>query len=232
MTFALTLTILSGAGLAACESDDPPAPRDAASTGGTKGDAAAGGTGGTSSAGGADGGADVSIGDTAADASGDVSDAAAQIGSTADAAFTIYPQADGGMNAAMSVAGSATAWSIGGGMMRLDLKVSGLAPSRTFGAHLHKLPCDMSMAGGHYQHMPAPSTDAGPGGPNDPAYANPTNEAWLDFTTDASGVGMASAQVPWVPEAAKAKSIVIHNMGTVEGGVAGPKLACVGITFQ
>jgi Cu-Zn family superoxide dismutase len=223
MTLALTLTILSSAGLAGCESDDPPAPRDALGTGGSTGDAAAG-AGGADAAGGS--------GDASA-AGGDVSDASAKIGATSGA-FTIYTQADGGTNAAMNVMGSATAWDIGGGMMRLDLTVTGLPVSRTFGAHLHKLPCETNMAGGHYQHNPAPDLDAGagPGGPNDPTYANPTNEAWLDFTTDDQGKATSSTQVPWVPEAAKAKSIVIHNMGTVDGGIAGPKLACIGITFQ
>jgi Cu-Zn family superoxide dismutase len=224
MTFALTLTILTGAGLAACETDDPPAPRDAiAGGGGSTGDAA--GTGG----------ADGNVSESDAADAGAVSDAGAvQIGTSGSAAFTIYPQPDAGVNFAMNIAGSATAWDIGGGMMRLELHVSGLLPGRPFGAHLHKLPCEMNMAGGHYQHTPAPDPDAGagPGGPNDPNYANPTNEAWLDFTTDTNGMATSTAMVPWVPEAAKAKSIVIHAMTTAPGGVAGPKLACLAISFQ
>jgi Cu-Zn family superoxide dismutase len=223
MTFALTLTILTGAGLAACETDDPPAPRDAvAGGGGSTGDAAAGGAGGSASD--ADAATDI----------GAVSDAAVQIGTTGNSAFTIYPQPDAGVNLAMNIGGSATAWDVGGGMMRLDLHVTGLLPGRKFGAHLHKLPCDMSMAGGHYQHDPAPNPDAGAGtgGPNDPTYANPINEAWLDFMTDTNGIADSSAMVPWVPEAAKAKSIVVHAMATAAGGVAGPKLACLPITFQ
>jgi Cu-Zn family superoxide dismutase len=135
------------------------------------------------------------------------------------------------MNAAMpnpipaAVTGSATAWDMGG-KLKLALTMSGLPADRQFGAHLHKLACDNMQAGGHYQHNPWPDG----GMASDPVYANPTNEAWLDFKTNGSGVGSATVMVDWVPRAGGAKAIIVHNMATATspmGGVAGPKLACL-----
>jgi Cu-Zn family superoxide dismutase len=142
-----------------------------------------------------------------------------------------YPYTEMGnpaaVNPAKGIAGSAKALEAGAGKMRLELNVSGLLPMRAYGAHLHKLACDDTMAGGHYQHNPAPAGMA-----NDPAFGNATNEAWLDFTTDAMGKASATAMVDWVPTAAAAKSIVVHFMATGSGGMAGAKLACLPMTFK
>jgi Cu-Zn family superoxide dismutase len=114
-----------------------------------------------------------------------------------------------------------------GGKLRIDLSVIGFPPSRTFGSHLHRLPCeDVAKAGGHYQNMPNPVTDM----PNDPTYANATNEAWLDFTTDAAGAGEKELTVSWIPRPGEAKAIIIHNQASGVGGVSGAKLACLPIT--
>jgi Cu-Zn family superoxide dismutase len=111
--------------------------------------------------------------------------------------------------------------------MEVMLMVSGLPPNRPFGSHIHKLPCDdPSKAGGHYQNNPAPD-----GGANNPMYGNPTNEVWLDFTTDAMGSAMSTAKVEWIPRAGEAKAIVIHDMLTMDGGTAGAKLACISMPF-
>ncbi len=133
---------------------------------------------------------------------------------------------DSGMsNPASGIKGSATATRDGSGM-RVTLTVSGLTPNRGYGAHIHKLSCDTMQAGGHFQHMPAPD-----GGANDPAFANPMNEVWLDFTTDATGAAMVTTMVSWVPGAGQAKSIIVHDHHTEDGGVAGAKLACLSIAF-
>lgn len=122
-----------------------------------------------------------------------------------------------------AAAASATAFDVDG-KLHLMLVASGLPASRRFGAHLHKLPCDdASKAGGHYQHTPAPAGAI----PNDPTYANSANEAWLDFTTDATGKGEADVTLPWLPRHGEARAIIIHDMATGSGGVAGPKLACL-----
>jgi hypothetical protein len=53
----------------------------------------------------------------------------------------------------------------------------------------------------------------------------------LDFTTDDAGAAMASATVDWIPGDGGANAIVVHDRLTADGGVAGPKLACLPIPF-
>ena len=139
--------------------------------------------------------------------------------------WTVYadPYEDGGANPAEGITGGATARLVDGGM-QITLSVSGLPPMRGFGSHLHKLACDDGKAGGHFQHMPAAAVDAST---NDPAFANPDNEAWLDFTTDEAGEGTSTADVSWVPPEGGAKAIIVHDRLTGDGGVAGAKLACL-----
>jgi hypothetical protein len=50
------------------------------------------------------------------------------------------------------------------------LQVSGLAPSKAYGSHVHKLACADMMAGGHYQDKPAAAADAAA---TDPMFGNP-----------------------------------------------------------
>lgn len=113
------------------------------------------------------------------------------------------------------------------------LRVQGLLPNRGYAVHAHVNPCGPTgdAAGPHYQHNPdpaalsfAPSTD--------PAYANPSNEMWLDLRTDASGAGTAQTQVPWSISDRGPNSIIIHEaMATMTGpgvaGTAGGRLACL-----
>jgi Cu-Zn family superoxide dismutase len=66
---------------------------------------------------------------------------------------------------------------------------------------------------------------------NDPQYANANNEVWLDVTTDQAGSGSTEATVAWAPRAEETKAVVVHARATGEGGVAGPKLACIGLTL-
>jgi hypothetical protein len=111
--------------------------------------------------------------------------------------------------------------------LRIELTVTGFPPTRPFGSHLHKLDCqDVMKAGGHYQNTPFPSG----GMATDPNYANNTNEAWLDFTTDAAGNGEKVLTVDWIPRSGEAKAIIIHDMLSGVGGVSGAKLACLPIT--
>jgi Cu-Zn family superoxide dismutase len=155
------------------------------------------------------------------------------IGSSGDKWVTYDANIDGS-NPAAKIAGSAKAWDIGGGKMKMTLSVTGLPPNTTFGSHLHKLDCNTpTMAGGHYQHEPAPNPDGGAdGGFTDPRYANTTNEAWFDFQTDGLGSATQTTTVEWIPEADKAKAIVVHAMKTGTGGVAGTKLACLPFSFR
>jgi Cu-Zn family superoxide dismutase len=69
------------------------------------------------------------------------------------------------------------------------------------------------------------------GSATDPTYANSANEAWLDFTTDASGAGSAEVTVAWRPRSGGANAIIVHALATMEGGVAGARLACTNMPF-
>jgi Cu-Zn family superoxide dismutase len=138
------------------------------------------------------------------------------------------PYGDGGSTnpIATTMKASAEAFS-SGSQMRVKLTVSGLPASRPFGSHLHKLACTDTKAGGHYQNMPFPAD----GSATDPMYANDMNEVWLDFVTDANGAATVEAIVNFIPRAGEAKAIMIHDMKTMSGGVAGAKLACISMPF-
>jgi superoxide dismutase, Cu-Zn family len=119
---------------------------------------------------------------------------------------------------------------------RVRLAVSGMAPRRSYGAHLHTGVCtaEPSAAGPHYQHIPDPEANAGHPSVN-PAYANPANEVWLDFRTGVSGTAIATAAESWTfDEMHPPRSLVIHagpthtTMGTA--GTAGPRAACLTLT--
>jgi len=113
------------------------------------------------------------------------------------------------------------------GHLRIELTVVGFPPTRKFGSHLHRLDCqDPMKAGTHYQNMPFPAG----GSATDPTYANATNEAWLDFTTNAAGEGETILTVDWIPRSGEAKAIIFHDMPSGVGGASGPKLACLPIT--
>ena len=121
-----------------------------------------------------------------------------------------------------SASATSTAWEEKG-KLKLELRVAEFPASREFGAHLHKLACSDNKAGGHYQHMVAPTMDE----VNTPTYANSANEAWLDFTTAADGSAMVETMQSWLPRSGEAMSIVIHAMTTDANGRAGDKLACL-----
>lgn len=109
------------------------------------------------------------------------------------------------------------------------LHVRGLLPNREYGAHAHVNRCGATGAdaGPHYQRYPS----------TDPAAANPANEIWLDFTTDARGNGYALAVQPWAFESLRRPgSVIIHDHHTSTGGAeppgtAGARYGCVTVPF-
>ncbi|MEU4769595.1 superoxide dismutase [Actinosynnema sp. NPDC023794] len=109
------------------------------------------------------------------------------------------------------------------------LRTSGLLPDREYGAHAHVNPCGPmpTDAGPHYQHVQ--------GGATDPAFANPRNEIWLDFTTDAHGRGEAMTRVAWQFGERRPGSVVLHEEHTHTGpghaGTAGARLGCLTVPF-
>jgi len=114
----------------------------------------------------------------------------------------------------------------------VGLAVAGLRPNRTYGAHVHVRACGATgaVAGPHYQHVVDPVQPS-----VDPAYANPRNEVWLDFTTNAQGDGWAVSQVRWRFRAGAANSVVIHehatHTGPGEAGMAGARVGCLTVRF-
>jgi superoxide dismutase, Cu-Zn family len=153
------------------------------------------------------------------------------------------PYGDGTANPTATMVGSAGFAHTRREQTYVFLKVKELPPGRTFGAHVHKLSCADNKGGTHYQNVPSPTT------PTDPAYANATNEIWLDFTTGGqpegtvlgddsdsdseSDVGRAKikSKAAFRVRTGQAKAIVIHTNATGVGGVAGTKLACVDMPF-
>ncbi len=113
-----------------------------------------------------------------------------------------------------------------------ELQVMGLVPDREYGAHVHVNPCGRSGddAGPHYQHKLDPNQPS-----TDPAYANPENEIWLDFTTDGKGAASVRSKVDWTfHDDRKPASVVIHerhtSTGEGEAGTAGARLACITVS--
>jgi superoxide dismutase, Cu-Zn family len=113
------------------------------------------------------------------------------------------------------------------------LVVTGLQKVRPYGAHLHTRPCGKAAAdsGPHLQHSADPAASVSP--PSvDPSYANPTNEVWLDFTTDAAGSAQSSTTLDWVFDP-KPRALVIHadSTKTAAGvaGTAGARAACLSL---
>jgi hypothetical protein len=87
----------------------------------------------------------------------------------------------------------------------VTVHVQGLAPSTTYGSHVHASACDDGFADGHYKFDPA--------GP-----AAPPNELWPGFTTNPAGIGSGS-YTAFATAGATAVSVVVHAPG-------GAKIAC------
>lgn len=117
----------------------------------------------------------------------------------------------------------------------VTLRVWGLRPNTEYGAHAHVNACGATgaAAGPHFQHVPNPRPDLYPA---NPAYANPVNEVWLDFTTNSEGRAVTHTTQPWqFAPGAGARSVIIHeehtHTGPLDSGVAGARLGCLDIEF-
>ena len=109
------------------------------------------------------------------------------------------------------------------------LSAAGLIPRRAYGAHLHTEPCAAlaAAAGPHYQHRRDPVLPS-----VDPAFANPGNEVWLDFTADVGGAASARSVQAWsFDERDPPRSLILHaqvtRTGTGVAGTAGARVACL-----
>lgn len=115
----------------------------------------------------------------------------------------------------------------------VELNVSGFPPNRAYGAHAHVNPCGAKpdAAGPHFQNKQDPVQPS-----VDPAFANPENEIWLDFETDATGAAAPTAQVPFDFTERAPASVVIHEQVTATwpgaAGTAGARVACLTVPFE
>jgi Cu-Zn family superoxide dismutase len=125
-----------------------------------------------------------------------------------------------------------------GGKTTVNLSVKGLEPESEYGSHVHVAACgsDPDDAGPHYQDQQDPETQGqedSETASTDPVYANPKNEIWLDFTTDAEGNADVESSVDWQFREGEGRSVVIHathtGMQEGEAGEAGDRLACITI---
>ncbi|MER7013164.1 superoxide dismutase family protein [Saccharopolyspora sp. NPDC000359] len=119
------------------------------------------------------------------------------------------------------------------GQTKITVNLEGLVPDHQYGAHVHTKPCGATGedAGPHFQEKADPVKPS-----VDPAFANPQNEVWLDFHTDAQGNGTATAEGTWSFDTRQdAKSFVIHETPTHtepgKAGTAGGRLACLNAEF-
>ena len=126
-------------------------------------------------------------------------------------------------------------WYLPDGRTVVVLRASGLAADYEFGAHAHANECGATglLAGPHYQFQMDPVTPS-----INPAFANPDNEVWLDFTTDSKGRGWAMAVQHWQPHPERRPGwVMLHVEHTHDGtdggaaGTAGARLACVTVGF-
>lgn len=119
------------------------------------------------------------------------------------------------------------------GNTKITVDLKGLVPDRQYGAHVHTKPCGPTGddAGPHFQEKADPVKPS-----VDPAFANPQNEVWLDFHTDAQGNATATAEGTWSFDTRQdAKSFVIHESHTHtepgKAGTAGGRLSCLNAEF-
>jgi hypothetical protein len=114
-----------------------------------------------------------------------------------------------GLDRGYDIAGLAVMVRTADGQTIVTTHASGLAPNRTYGTHVHNLPCGVSNGGGHYQDVP--------GGPVDPV-----NEIWPMVGTNAAGVGQGSAMNDFTARP-EAQAIVIHDAD-------GARIACADLS--
>jgi Cu-Zn family superoxide dismutase len=177
----------------------------------------------------------LSVAALAASCSGDDAASTETMIIQSDGAWTIFPMPFAGLtpprndpNPITTIEGTAQMFTVGS-KTKVKLTVDKLPPNRLFGVHVHKLSCAEMSAGPHYQHMETPEG----GSRTDNTYANPTNEIWLDLTTDAQGKKTIEHLTDWNIIKEKAKGIIVHDLPSSTapgmGGTAGARLACLNL---
>jgi superoxide dismutase, Cu-Zn family len=121
----------------------------------------------------------------------------------------------------------------GGGATTVVMLVSGFAPERRYGAHVHTGPCGRTGAdaGPPFQNVVDPVQPS-----VDPRYANAQNEIWLDFVTNEDGDAGVEKTVAWeIPADRRPHSVVVDaqptSIGSQVAGTAGSRAACITVKF-
>lgn len=104
-----------------------------------------------------------------------------------------------------AISGHATLIRTGSDQTLVSVMATGLAPNRTYGVHVHNLPCGVANGGGHYQDVVGGAVDA-------------VNEIWPLITTNAAGVGNGFAMNAFRARP-EAQAVVIHDTD-------GARIAC------
>jgi Cu-Zn family superoxide dismutase len=114
------------------------------------------------------------------------------------------------------------------GNTAVTLELSNLAPGTRYLGRVHVEPCGPGGAGATYQQTPDPEQPS-----EDPAYANPHNEIWLDVETDGEGAGAATSRVNWQfhPAAAPRSVMLSAEPEPDRPTQPGPRLACLTVEF-
>jgi hypothetical protein len=110
-----------------------------------------------------------------------------------------------GIGRGYDIAGQAVMTRTADGKTIVVTHATGLAANTTYGVHVHNKVCSDSNGGGHYQNVVGGAAD-------------PYNEIWPVFTTNAAGVGNGWASHAFYARP-EAQSVVIHDTD-------GKRIAC------
>ena len=91
--------------------------------------------------------------------------------------------------------------SVAHGTTIVTIHVAGLVPGRAYASHVHKLPCGVTNADGHFQQVPG-------------AGSTPPNEIWLGggpFSPNGGGIANENATALYTANS-DAVSVVVHDL--------------------
>src|SRR5262249_15540751 len=105
-----------------------------------------------------------------------------------------------------------------------QISLRNLPADKPFVAHVHKLACDETKGGGHYQNLVPPAGTPA----SDPKYANSDNEIWFeDLKTLFDGRAQDYVVKNFVIRPGEARSVAVHD-GSMKPP---PKRACIDVPF-
>lgn len=118
--------------------------------------------------------------------------------------FTRFSTPDAGLSDANA---RATMWRTLDGETEVSVELVGFAADTPYEIHVHHLPCEVSLGGGHYKFDESVTEEI------------EDNEIWLNLTTDGDGSGERAVTVAHLSRP-EAQSVVVHEVG-------GLRLGCI-----